>query len=165
MEHIEYKELREEDLDEMISCFCGTVPKEKLDMLVSSRKVSHPKNYFKYDWFGFGLWRSWSEYQMPATLVSYCMVKNPRTFPETLTVTKEKSHGLGYATDVRNYTLRQIEKKEKAIKSNVIYSFCELDNPASIKSVMKSGYILFDVQDNHLCFMKPLKIFTFSIKP
>jgi hypothetical protein len=69
-----------------------------------------------------------------------------------MTVVKENWRNHNIATELRNFVLQRRE-----FKGHIIYSSVKLDNPASFKSLLKSGYIVFDVtKDVYIQLMKLL---------
>ena len=83
---------------------------------------------------------------------AYCIVKEPTIRPETATVVHSKWRNKGIATKLRNYVLEQRE-----FFGNIVYSSCELSNPASFKSILKSDYHVFDLtKDGYIQFTKIL---------
>jgi hypothetical protein len=105
------------------------------------------KKYFKLGWIGYGKFNGYG------TLLGYCFVKNPLTRPETMTVVRESYRNTGIATELRNYALEQRE-----FVGHIIYSSVQLNNPASFKSILKSGYQVFDVtRDGYIQLIKILQ--------
>ena len=74
-------------------------------------------------------------------LIAYCIIKNADSdHPETMTQVHKSYRNMGYATYIRNYALAQRE-----FRGNIVYSAVRTDNPASLRSVLKSGFQVFDV--------------------
>ena len=88
--------------------------------------------YFSQKWIGYGWWDS--------QLIGYCFIKHPNKRPETLTVVRSDYRNKGIATKLRNFAINARE-----FKGHIIYSAVKLDNPASFKSIIKSGFVVFDI--------------------
>jgi hypothetical protein len=73
--------------------------------------------------------------------VGYCFIKNPQIKPETLSVVHSSFRREGIATELRNYT---IETYKDQIEGNLIYSYSDVWNIASIKSLLNSRYEIND---------------------
>ena len=73
--------------------------------------------------------------------VGYCFIKNPQIKPETLSVVYSLYRNQGIATKLRNYT---IETYKDQIEGNLIYSYSDVWNIASIKSLLNSRYEIND---------------------
>jgi GNAT superfamily N-acetyltransferase len=121
-----------------------------LQVLFESKKPPQSQiidDYFKNKWLGYG---GFVEEGNHLKMIAYCFVKNPKTRPETLTVVHSQYRNNGIATKLRDWVLEQRE-----FLGNIVYSASELNNPASIKSLLKSGYQVFDVtKSGHLQFIK-----------
>jgi RimJ/RimL family protein N-acetyltransferase len=73
--------------------------------------------------------------------IGYCFIKNPQIKPETLSVVHSLYRKQGIATKLRNYT---IETYKDQIEGNLIYSYSDVWNIASIKSLLNSRYEIND---------------------
>lgn len=115
--------------------------------------------YFEDKWIGYGVFEEifvrdeqlragkWIE-----QMFAYCFVKYSKKRPETMTQVHSAWRNRNVATLLRNYVLKQRE-----FIGNIVYSAVELNNPASIKSVLKSGFQVFDLtKDGYIQFVKIL---------
>jgi len=142
--HTMIKKLTENDLPDILECLCypETPTKELAYEIAQSLDISVPYIYFDKKWIGYG-------YFFDGLLVAYCFIKNPQTMPETLTVTRRSHRNQGFARGVRSYAIG-----DRKFKGNVIHSSVKLSNPASLKSLLKADYQVFDVTRDgyiHLC--------------
>lgn len=105
------------------------------------------ESYFKNNFFGLGAFDSDDE------MKAYAFIKHPQTRPETMTQVHETYRNKGVATLLRNEILTHRDR----FKGNIVYSATSTENIPCIKSLLKSGYTLFDVtEDKHLQFVKVL---------
>jgi hypothetical protein len=123
--------------------------KKELENINKKYKNKTIEGYFNKKYFGLG-------YYIDNHLVAYCFVKNPTTRPETMTVVHKNYRNKGIAERLRN----QILKNRDEFVGNVVYSSVKLNNPASLKSVIKSGYTVFDVTKDG--FVQLIKILPYK---
>jgi len=138
-------ELSVDDLSDMYECF-GSPSEEDKKIL---------KAYFSNGFIGYGCFDVSGECEgRVPVMLGYCFIKHPLTRPETMTQVREDSRNAGRATELRNYALKQRTK----FCGHVVHTAVNQHNLASVKSVLKSGFQLFDVtKDGNLQFVKILE--------
>ena len=119
--------------------------------------VKTVKKYFKDRWKGYGVYSTKHDFindiDINDKLLAYCFIKYPDIHPETMTVVRTEHRNKSLATKLRNYVLEQRE-----FVGHVVHSAVKLDNPASFKSLLKSGYTVFDVtEDGYVQLVKVLE--------
>jgi GNAT superfamily N-acetyltransferase len=130
--------------------------KNVLYVLGNGRKVNPKdifvvKKYFSNKWIGYGAYNPISKRHK--CMIGYCFIKYPRKRPETMTVVHEKFRNQGIATHLRNFAL-----KDRKFIGHIVYSAVKIDNPSSFKSILKSGFQVFDVtKDGYIQLIKILK--------
>ena len=113
---------------------------------VSSKDKEIVKSYFEKDFLGYGAWTE------EEGIIGYCFIKYPTHRPETLTVVLSEYRNKGVATELRTRAIAC-----RKFEGNIVYSVCRFDNIGSFKSLLKSGFQVFDVtKDNHIQFIKIL---------
>jgi len=131
--------LSESNKNAILDCLCEGKRHNK-------ESIQRINTYFKNGWIVYGFGNTLD------VLIAYCFVKNPTTRPETTTVVHSKYRNRGIATELRNEVLKMRE-----FTGHIVYSSVKLDNPASFKSILKSGYSVFDVtKDGYVQLMKIL---------
>ncbi len=145
--------LRKYDYKKILKCLGNGFSKN-----VSLKDKKFIKKIFNEKWIGYGafienLEASGLNDDFVLDLIGYCFIKYPQKRPETMTVVRKDFRDKGIATDLRNYALKQRE-----FIGHIIYSSVKLDNPASFKSIIKSGFNVFDVtKDGYIQLIKILK--------
>lgn len=121
---------------------------------VNSKDQEIVKKYFTEKWIGYGefLYLSRDGFTVPTDLIGYCFIKFPKLRPETMTVVHKDYRNQGIATKLRNYALEQRE-----FIGHIVYSSVKFDNLASFKSILKSGFDVFDLtKDGNIQLIKIL---------
>jgi RimJ/RimL family protein N-acetyltransferase len=144
--------LRKCDYKKILKCLGNGFTKN-----VSLKDRKFIQKIFDEKWIGYGAFIENIEASdlnddFVLDLIGYCFIKYPKKRPETMTIVRKDFRNQGIATDLRNYALNRRE-----FIGHIIYSSVKLDNPASFKSIIKSGFNVFDVtKDGYIQLIKIL---------
>ena len=125
---------------------------------IKKREKEIIKTYFKKGWPIYGYYEEVEEkgkgglLETTAKLVGFCVIKYPKTRPETLTVVLSEFRNKSVARVIRDYAIG-----DRKFKGNLVYSDVHISNPASLKSVLNSKFQVFDfTKDGYIHLIKVL---------
>lgn len=127
----------------------GAYTKKEIRDINKKYKNKNVDAYFKNNFYGI-MYSSFTD----NVVSGYCFVKHPMTSkPETMTVVHKDYKNKGIARILRDEIVTHRDK----FFGNIIYSAVENTNLASLKSVLNSGYQVFDVtKDGYIQLLKVL---------